>query len=78
MEEKPKYQGRGGYRGGGRPKGRTQKEKKFRIDDDLCEYLETKVGNQDAFINMLIQSYKDKANRLVEKIDNLKIEENGI
>ena len=62
----------GGKReGAGRKKGKTKSTKTFRIDDDLCEYLENKVGNQNAFVNMVIRSYKESSEALIKKIDKI-------
>ncbi len=60
----------GGKRdGAGKPKGVSQKNKTFGIDLDLVEYLETKVGNQNAFVNMCIRSYKEQSELIIGKID---------
>ena len=62
----------GGKRqGAGRKKGKTKSSKSFRIDNDLCEYLDNKVGNQNGFINMLIRSYKETSEALIKKIDKI-------
>ncbi len=73
MTTEPKKK-RGGYReGGGRPKGVSQTPKSFRIDDDLARYLEEKVGNQNAFINMLIRNYKEQSKGIIEAINKLSV-----
>ena len=65
----------GGKRiGAGRKKGRNKTTKTFRIDDDLCEYLDNNVGNKNGFINMLIRSYKDSSEALIKKIDKILVE----
>jgi hypothetical protein len=65
----------GGKRqGAGRKKGKTKTTKTFRIDDDLCEYLDNKVGNINGFINMLIRSYKESSEALIKKIDKILVE----
>jgi hypothetical protein len=65
----------GGKRqGSGRKKGRNKTTKTFRIDDDLCDYLDNKVGNKNGFINMLIRSYKESSEALIKKIDKILVE----
>jgi len=71
MEESPINQYGGKRKGAGRKKGKTKTTKSFRIDNDLCEYLESKVGNQNAFVNMLIRSYKENSEALIKKIDKI-------
>jgi hypothetical protein len=71
MEEKEINQYGGKRQGAGRKKGKTKTTKSFRIDDDLCEYLESKVGNQNAFVNMVIRSYKESSESLIKKIDKI-------
>lgn len=61
----------GGNHGGGRPKGLSQTPKTFRIDNDLVEYLETKVGNQNRLINMLIRGYKTNTEKIIEQINKI-------
>ena len=56
MEEKPKYQGRGGYRGGGRPPGINQVKKPFKLNKDLLEDYEG-VDNQNGLINELLRNH---------------------
>lgn len=68
--EKKKYSGRGGNRGGGRPKtGPDRKTKSFHIDLDLCEYLQNEVDNQDAFVNIAIRSYKEGTKKIQQSIN---------
>lgn len=74
MEESPINQYGGKRQGAGRKKGKTKSTKSFRIDDDLCEYLESKVGNQNAFVNMLIRSYKENSEALIKKIDKILVQ----
>jgi hypothetical protein len=74
MQEKEVNQYGGKREGAGRKKGKTKTTKTFRIDDDLCEYLENKVGNQNGFINMLIRSYKESSEALIKKIDKILVE----
>jgi hypothetical protein len=71
MEESTINQYGGKRQGAGRKKGKTKTTKSFRIDDDLCEYLESKVGNQNAFVNMVIRSYKESSEALIKKIDKI-------
>ncbi len=71
MEESTINQYGGKRKGSGRKKGKTKTTKTFRIDDDLCEYLESKVGNQNAFVNMVIRSYKESSEALIKKIDKI-------
>jgi hypothetical protein len=71
MEESAIKQYGGKRKNSGRKKGKTKTTKTFRIDDDLCEYLESKVGNQNAFINMLIRLYKENSEALIKKIDKI-------
>jgi len=71
MEESPIKQYGGKRIGAGRKKGKTKSSKSFRIDNDLCEYLDNKVGNQNGFINMLIRSYKETSEALIKKIDKI-------
>jgi hypothetical protein len=70
--EESKINPYGGKRkGAGRKKGKTKTVKTFRIDDDLCEYLDNKVSNQNAFINMLILSYKKNSEEVIKKIEKI-------
>jgi hypothetical protein len=71
MEESTINQYGGKRQGSGRKKGKNKTTKTFRIDDDLCEYLESKVGNQNAFVNMVIRSYKESSEALIKKIDKI-------
>jgi len=71
MDENTINQYGGKREGAGRKKGKTKTTKSFRIDDDLCEYLESKVGNQNAFVNMVIRSYKESSEALIKKIDKI-------
>lgn len=71
MEEIIKKQRGGAGLGQGRKKGRKQTPKSFRIDDDLIEYLEKQVGNQNAFVNMAIRAYKEQSELIIGKIDKL-------
>jgi len=71
MEENPINQYGGKRQGSGRKKGINKTAKTFKIDNDLCEYLTNKVGNQNAFINMLIRSYKESSEALIKKIDKI-------
>lgn len=62
----------GGKRqGSGRKKGTNKRSKTFKIDNDLCKYIETQVGNQNAFVNMILRSYKESSEALIKKIDKI-------
>lgn len=66
MEGKKKRGGwRGSETGAGRPKGKNQKPKAFKIDLDLIPYLESKP-NQNEHINTLLRS--DFESSKVDKI----------
>ena len=69
MEETTITQYGGKRQGSGRKKGTNKRSKTFKIDDDLCEYLANKVGNQNAFVNMVIRSYKENSEALIKKIE---------
>ena len=71
MEESPINQYGGKRQGAGRKKGTNKTAKTFKIDNDLCEYLTNKVGNQNAFVNMVIRSYKESSEALIKKIDKI-------
>lgn len=71
MEHIEKKQRGGPGLGQGRKKGRNQTPKSFRIDDDLCEYLENQVGNKNAFVNMLIRNYKEQSEKLIAQINRM-------
>jgi hypothetical protein len=71
MEESQINQYGGKRKGAGRKKGTNKTAKTFKIDNDLCEYLTNKVGNQNAYINMLIRSYKENSEALIKKIDKI-------
>ena len=74
MEESLIKQYGGKRQGAGRKKGTNKTSKTFRLDEDLCEYLENKVGNQNAFVNMLIRSYKENSEALIKKIDKILVQ----
>jgi hypothetical protein len=74
MEKSPINQYGGKRQGAGRKKGTNKTSKTFRLDEDLCEYLENKVGNKNAFINMIIRSYKENSKALIKKIDKILVE----
>lgn len=61
----------GGNHGGGRPKGVSQTSKTFRIDNDLAEYLITKVNNQNSLVNLLIRNYKQQAEKIITQINKI-------
>jgi hypothetical protein len=71
MEESPINQYGGRRKNAGRKKGTNKTAKTFKIDNDLCEYLTNKVGNQNAFINMLIRSYKENSEEVIKKIEKI-------
>lgn len=75
MEETTINQYGGKRKGSGRKKGKTKTAKTFKIDDDLCEYLTNKVGNKNAFVNMVIRSYKESSESLIKKIDKVLVEQ---
>ena len=66
MEKNPINQYGGKRQGSGRKKGTNKRSKTFKIDNDLAEYLETQVGNQNAFVNMILRSYKENSEALIK------------
>ena len=51
-------QGRGGWRGGVRPKGINQTSRPFKLNNDLLEFYNS-FSNKNALLNKLLYDYRD-------------------